>query len=150
MKNRRRRSKPLWIEFMIVGPIGIDVGRLQPLHPLLPGSRSVRGSRWAFPSSSHCRVTVQADMHAHLIELKWTKRCDVSHKKGIGHNISSAGNLSANQKGNAPFWLRKQIWGICCMAWYTSVCGWKNLGLGNINPLDYGSYVPWGYRGKWL
>jgi hypothetical protein len=38
--NEKQGTKkhPLWIECRIVGPIGTDIGSLQLLQPLLPGS----------------------------------------------------------------------------------------------------------------
>ena len=58
-------------------PICTDVGRLQLLHSLLPGSRSVEGGRGPFASSNHRRVTGQADVLVQFVGLKWNQQNDV-------------------------------------------------------------------------
>jgi len=67
-------------------------------------------------------LTGQADEHVHLIEQDLKKPYGVSYYVVIGHNNLVADSAPTNHKGSAPFLLRKQIWGTCVMAGYTSVC----------------------------
>jgi len=57
-----------------------------------------------------------------FIDLQQIRQYNVSYQLDIGHNLSPADRTLTNRRGNARFWLRKQIWETCDMAMYTSVC----------------------------
>jgi hypothetical protein len=67
-------------------------------------------------------VTGLADAHLQFIGLQQNRQYDMCYREDIGHNPLFANSASTNHKGNAQFWLPKQIMGYSGVAGHNSVC----------------------------
>jgi len=117
----------LGIECWTARPVGTDVGRgVGQQQRLL--QRALPLSSRLLSISSHHSSREQNDVgraRSGFYRAATNSQYDVSYQLDIAHNLSSADSTLTNRRGNARFWLRRQIWETCDMAMYTSVCDSK-------------------------